>query len=1682
MENRKIKGSSNQHRKLALCPKYCEDCMNITGNCTQCASSYTLLDNACIRYCSESLYESIRQSYCQEDKICEQNLKSNCNSCLIPFYREENNNINCVSQCSEGWTSEKKEDYQICYKCPEGCKICQEKKKCLICSSGKLLNGLCVNTCPLGTFENNEECVPCNQNCMECRSSSCDQCNKEYYRLDKIGSNQYVCSAKLDGYYIEATTSILKKCMEFCIDCMSSSDCQTPLPGYFFIEYLFKCSNSCPSNTYEFGKTCKLCSTHISNCNECVFDTILGSYCNSCNSPYFLQEKTCVLSCSKGYATNTLLNKCVLCPMNSDSCYFESISNTVIISKCLNSYLIFEKTSCKAQCPPYYYNADISCERCNIDYCLECENSSRTCLKCDVGFFISADKTNCKTKCDEKIHEFVDSATIPPQCILCSIQNCQVCEDALHCKICIEKYFLFISDSSSCVTQCPPSYLSSTTYPLQCLKCLVDNCQICSPDLDKCQKCFDSYILSSDLKTCDSNCLPNEYIEIIESIKKCQKCPINCSKCISSLVCKTCAVPYFLYGNSCVSSCPDSYFSDFNNCIPCSLACQKCSSFAVCWKCDQEKQFFLEKSKKVCTFIADIPKGFYANFTLGTVEPCNIQNCDSCNSFDKCQKCKDGFYLDSMGVTCNNECKEGFGKNNQTGTCESCKVPNCADCNFNKTGCLRCKEKLFLDLERTICQEDCRAGTYEFLEAFCKPCNENCRFCNSSSGKIICSSCFFPYFLFQSHCLTTCPKDKGVFLNSETGECQKCTDYCKECKSDSSCAKCLRGFEISSNETCALIAGYFIYDGLAFKCTENCLKCFDATSCVVCYQNNILLKGKCFPKCDKGMFMNQDGTCKPCLQPCLECISSEECIKCPDEFQLVSSSSITLSSQNNTSCLRSCRPSFYPSLISPYSCLACPPACETCISGSICTKCRPFAFSFENSCFFCTSQPGFTSDCQEICGDGLSYAKSKQILPFQNSEINLKSSISEICDDGNVNNGDGCSSDCKVEPFFKCYRANFSTPDVCWDTRPFNISLYSVPGKEEEIVIMIDGGKRRIKKYGEGELRKKIEVNITDLDDKLYNTEFDYDEKKGTIIIRFNYSASITGGRMRIKFIENKKERRRILQEEDLGLSDTFDIKMDNRYLKTPFFFQLPPYTIYTQQQKDQIQTIKAANSPASISFVVSTGPLYIFNTFSFFWLMVDCMQIANFFLYVNYDYPKNLEEYLKILSNANMNFLPNPFTSFYGEKNDKEKGTRVEGGIELAQENKKEKYQQAPTRFANLGMTSSFLKNSGAVTFWLLIAILAFVVIIFTDDYFKRSNQTGKVQIYMAKFRVGVEYSFILRVFLMVFLQLTLGSLLQTRNPTFHSSNDVFSSILGLFFSFFLLVVFVILFRIVSRLKDAPFREKFDILYEDYKKENLWQCNYPVIALLKKFLMVFILVFFHDFPAIEIASLAFLHFLYVLLIFLILPFKKKLTNGIMIITECAFGIVFVLLGYLISLNDEEQRVVSEDTVQKKVALGWSIIIMISTVLFMYLLVFFRQQIFLINTLIIYFKDFKGKYEEFLREKSIKNRLRKIKLTEGNESRNTTQIQTESKLQTIEEYLEDDFNPKKPEIEGYKESSIAKIYKIMQDNQNQKHIEVNMEGLEGEIKSQEKIEEEFKQKKEVIRQTMLKLKERRKKI
>lgn len=62
-----------------------------------------------------------------------------------------------------------------------------------------------------------------------------------------------------------------------------------------------------------------------------------------------------------------------------------------------------------------------------------------------------------------------------------------------------------------------------------------------------------------------------------------------------------------------------------------------------------------------------------------------------------------------------------------------------------------------------------------------------------------------------------------------------------------------------------------------------------------------------------------------------------------------------------------------------------------------------------------SADPNF-SGCVEICGDGFNFGMYE-------------------CDDGNLANGDGCDSKCRVEPGWACTGGSMLMPDTCSDVQ-----------------------------------------------------------------------------------------------------------------------------------------------------------------------------------------------------------------------------------------------------------------------------------------------------------------------------------------------------------------------------------------------------------------------------------------------------------------------------------------------------------------------------------------------------------------------------------------------------------------------------------------------------------------------
>jgi cysteine-rich repeat protein len=108
-------------------------------------------------------------------------------------------------------------------------------------------------------------------------------------------------------------------------------------------------------------------------------------------------------------------------------------------------------------------------------------------------------------------------------------------------------------------------------------------------------------------------------------------------------------------------------------------------------------------------------------------------------------------------------------------------------------------------------------------------------------------------------------------------------------------------------------------------------------------------------------------------------------------------------------------------------CTNCLKWCENCTGPSDCSKCTS-GFEWNSTC----------NQCEETCGDGRKFVLA--------------------CDDGNLKDGDGCSSKCTIEPGYMCVGGGPYSPDMCFcpeaskngkpagsTTQPLALSLKTPP-------------------------------------------------------------------------------------------------------------------------------------------------------------------------------------------------------------------------------------------------------------------------------------------------------------------------------------------------------------------------------------------------------------------------------------------------------------------------------------------------------------------------------------------------------------------------------------------------------------------------------------------------------------
>lgn len=195
------------------------------------------------------------------------------------------------------------------------------------------------------------------------------------------------------------------------------------------------------------------------------------------------------------------------------------------------------------------------------------------------------------------------------------------------------------------------------------------------------------------------------------------------------------------------------------------------------------------------------------------------------------------------------------------------------------------------------------------------------------------------------------------------------------------------------------------------------------------------------------------------------------------------------------------------------SCTSCP-AVRTFIRGlclcdkgyyevtGVCTICDPSCSACEGSATSCITTIGdcpngfyeVSGVCEEVCGDGRTLFLD--------------------CDDGNVESGDGCSADCKMEADFVCTGATWAAPSVCSYAMPINFNLVDITKNLEqntiEVVFQIEPALASLDSI---DFLQAITTNI----DGNCNFTYQYDGN-GNLVVFIDYNTTLQDQNITINF------------------------------------------------------------------------------------------------------------------------------------------------------------------------------------------------------------------------------------------------------------------------------------------------------------------------------------------------------------------------------------------------------------------------------------------------------------------------------------------------------------------------------------------------------------------------------------
>lgn len=830
----------------------CLECNNSLDTCEKCSDemngkSLYLKDGNCVFYCGEDYFVEKDLHKCT---ACEERYE-NCTKCNNdPICIECENSLikegKCVYECGEGYYANQAGS---CEKCHESCKNCiafENTSKCTECMSPQnviRIDGICNSTCLSGSgLLSNNTCRECNpENQPKIFPEECENCDIESGK----------CITCKDGLLIQNERDGKQTCVS-------------------------KCD---PSYVLDLHEICNPCTQ--SECIQCEKSD--HSACKLCQGNLFLDDKTCVESCNSTQFEDTRpdgIKRCKNCSSTFPNC---KLCNSTMCALCETGFYLDQNNECVKQCDAGYYNDETKCSQCP-ENCLTCQNKT-TCLTCKENFCLL--DSICKEKESETYFQKNDASG---QCVHhpCP-QFCKTCDESGKCSNCTNDNY-FYQDHKNCSTVCDKGYFPGVENgENQCYKCTIEKCADCTKD--KCLSCQEPLVVSSNGTYCNETCLDGEVkSETLPHVCKPCNSTNRCLTCESNNLnqCTSCDLNLVMENGVCKENCSSGYYESNGQCLKCSSRCAECSfTDNNCTKCLPDFELVnLDNNTSNCEC-----KDQHLEVEDMKCKKCEVEYCEECSELKNCIKCQENYIVhkDSHDVyKCIPQCTEADGVLIKD-VCESCNIhiDNCIECvNSDETvKCKKCKDLLVKD---NTCVEHCDNG-YAY-ENECKPCST---WCTSCTNHTTCLSCMNDYILRDGNCTTNCEIGEYVSETQVNGQkvktCKPCQQNCDKCKSSTECTECSSGFTFyPDNNTCVKCDqdSFYIKDKECRKCgVDNCKDCSKENNpdseCTICSEDYYLKNNDtlCVPKEDCDMHAN------PITFKCESC-SNADCIQCRDYTDL----------------------------------------------------------------------------------------------------------------------------------------------------------------------------------------------------------------------------------------------------------------------------------------------------------------------------------------------------------------------------------------------------------------------------------------------------------------------------------------------------------------------------------------------------------------------------------------------------------------------------------------------------------------------------------------------------------------------------------------------------------------------------------------------------------------------------